>query len=86
MDRRPEAMPRKRDDDTGRYTERYPLDAFREAIEAIGPASTSEIGDHVGCDRRTAYLKMGTLEDEGHVTSRKIGQARLWSVAAETDN
>lgn len=83
MERSAEPMPRKRDEDTGRYTERYPLDAFRDAIDAIGPASTSEVADHVECDRRTAYLKMGTLEDEGYVTSRKIGQARLWSVADE---
>nr|WP_246084444.1 HTH domain-containing protein [Salinadaptatus halalkaliphilus] len=43
-------------------------------------AGTSEIAETVGCTRRTAYTRLQTLESEGQVTSRKVGNSLLWSV------
>jgi hypothetical protein len=34
----------------------------------------------VGCDRRTAYLKLQHLEEEGTIESRKVGNALLWEL------
>jgi CRP-like cAMP-binding protein len=74
------AMPRQRDAETGRYDETYPPETFVEAIDALGPSSTTEIAEHVGCDRRTAYVKLTGLRDDGETSSRKVGQTLLWSL------
>lgn len=74
-------MPKDRDDETGRYTERYPLEEFISALESSdGSASTQEIADNVGCAYRTAFAKLSELEDHGEITSRKVGNAQLWQI------
>jgi GTP-sensing pleiotropic transcriptional regulator CodY len=71
-----------RDESSGRYSESFPSERFVDAIEALGGAAgTQEIADQVGCQYRTAYGKLRDLESDGRVTSRKVGNARLWSVA-----
>lgn len=69
---------RERDEDTGKFTEEYPLEEFLQALEEIGPAGTTDIAEHIGCDRRTAYLKLQSLEEENEIQSRKVGNALLW--------
>ena len=71
-----------RDDETGRYTAEYPSELFVTAIRDLGGnGGTQEIADEVGCLYDTAYKKLRALEDSGEVTSRKVGNARLWMVA-----
>ncbi len=72
---------RKRDEKSGEFTEEYPLSQFIEALEEIGAAGTTEISDYVGCDRRTAYLKLQSLEESDEVISKKVGNALLWELA-----
>ena len=73
-----------RDQDTGRYTVEYSQAEFLRAIRRIGGAgSTQEIADEVGCIYDTAYKKLRQLEDGGKVESKKVANARLWSVANE---
>jgi predicted transcriptional regulator len=72
---------RERDEESGEFVEEYPREDFLRALEELGPAGTTEISSHVGCDRRTAYLKLQALEDEGDATSRKVGNALLWELA-----
>jgi hypothetical protein len=76
-------MPGKdRDDESGEYVTTYPDEAFLQAVDTLGPAvGTQAITDEVGCDRDTAYRRLRALEDEGKLESRKVGMARLWSVA-----
>jgi predicted ArsR family transcriptional regulator len=69
-----------RDEDSGEFTETYPLEDFLHSLEEIGPAGTTDIADRVGCDRRTAYIKLQSLEEEGVVQSQKIGNALLWQL------
>lgn len=70
-----------RDEDSGRYTETYPLDQFVEALRALGGAAgTQDVADEVGCIYDTAYKKLRSLEDDGRVTSQKVANARLWRV------
>lgn len=74
-------MPKKRDEDSGKYTENYPYKRFVSALEILGgEASTQEIADQVGCAYRTAYAKLSELEDEGKISSRKVGNAKLWQL------
>lgn len=71
---------RERDEDSGKFAEEYPLEAFLDALDKLGPAGTTDVSEHVGCDRRTAYLKLQSLEDDGEITSRKVGNALLWEL------
>lgn len=77
-----QAMAPERDDANGQYVAEYDREAFVEAIRELGgAASTTEIADAVGCDRRTSHLRLTELEDEGDVDGRRVGRAYLWSVA-----
>ena len=73
-----------RDDESGRYSETYPLDEFADALRALGgSAGTQDVADEVGCKYRTANAKLHELEEEGVATSQKVGNAYLWTVADE---
>lgn len=69
---------RDRDENSGRFSEEYPREDFIRALERLGASGTTDLADHVGCDRRTAYLKLQVLEEEGDVESKKVGNALLW--------
>ncbi|WP_129116616.1 FaeA/PapI family transcriptional regulator [Halegenticoccus tardaugens] len=68
-----------RDEESGRYLEKYPIEEFVEALESLGGmAGTQEVADEVGSSYQTAYYKLGDLEDEGRVHPRRVGSANLW--------
>jgi len=71
---------RDRDEKSGKFTEEYPSKAFINALDELGPTGTTDISDRIGCDRRTAYLKLKSLEEDGKVESKKIGNALLWEL------
>ena len=72
---------RDRDEETGRFTEEYPPEKLIQAIrDAGGAAGTQEVADAVDCSYETAYKKLRGLENEGDLTHRKVGNARLWEV------
>jgi len=71
---------RDRDENSGRFTEKYPRKRFLRALEDLSAAGTADISNHVGCDRRTAYIKLQALEEEGKVESQKVGNALLWKL------
>lgn len=76
-------MPGKnREEESGKYTTSYPDSDFLDAIrEHGGMAGTSEIAQNVGCTRRTAYTRLQSLEKEGQVSNRKVGNSLLWSIS-----
>ena len=69
---------RDRDERSGKFTEEYPSQEFLDALAELGPSGTTDISDYIGCDRRTAYLKLKSLEEEGKVRSKKVGSSLLW--------
>ena len=71
---------RDRDEKSGKFTEEYPSQDFLDALVELGPSGTTDISTHVGCDRRTAYLKLKSLEEEGEVRSKKVGNSLLWEL------
>lgn len=76
-----EVMPKDRDEETGKYTERYSRENFLSAIESLGgSAGTQELADEVDCAYRTAHAKLTELEEKGILTSRKVGNAKLWKL------
>lgn len=70
-----------RDEESGKFTETYPPEDFLEALKELGAAGTTDIAGFVGCDRRTAYLKLKSLEKEEQVDSEKVGNALLWRLS-----
>jgi len=72
---------RDRDEESGQFTEEYPREDFLDVLKELGPAGTTDISNEVGCDRRTAYLKLQELEGDGLIQSRKVGNALLWELA-----
>ena len=71
---------RKRDEDSGQFSEEYPEKDFLRTLEELSASGTTTIAEHVGCDRRTAYLKLQSLEDKGKIESQKVGNALLWEL------
>jgi predicted transcriptional regulator len=71
---------RERDEESGKFTEEYPLQEFIEALDELGPSGTTDISDYIGCDRRTAYLKLKSLEEAGEVSSTKVGNSLFWKL------
>ncbi len=70
-----------RDDDSGKFTEKWDRGAFVAALrEHGGAAGTAEVAESVGCPHRTALYRLRRLSDEGVVASRKVGGALLWSL------
>lgn len=77
-------MPRKRDEESGKYRTSYRDEDFLEAIQvADTQPSTPEIADTLGCANRTALVRLHELADEGEVERRKVGAVNLWSVTVE---
>jgi uncharacterized membrane protein len=79
-----QSMAPERDETSGQYVAEYDPKAFVKAIRELGgAASTTETAAAVGCDRRTAHLRLTELEEEGAVDGRRVGRAYLWSVAID---
>lgn len=52
---------------------------FVETEKPGTPRTTREIADAVGCSRRTAYNRLQTLVDRGHLETKKVGsRGRVW--------
>ena len=71
---------RDRDEGSGKFTEKYPPEEFLEALAELGPSGTTDISSYVDCDRRTAYLKLKSLEEDGEVRNKKVGNSLLWEL------
>jgi hypothetical protein len=79
-------MPKDRDEETGKYTEQFIPENFLSALESLGgSAGTQEVADKVGCAYRTAHAKLTELEEEGKLTSQKVGNAKLWEIDSSED-
>jgi DNA-binding IclR family transcriptional regulator len=75
-----------RDADSGKYQTGFELSDALDALETLGgAATTSEVGEEMGCARRTAYEKLRTLSDDGRISSRDAGGTRLWLLGEEND-
>jgi predicted transcriptional regulator len=80
-------MPRKRDEESGQYTENYPLELFIDAIRDAedNMAGTSEIAEIVGCSHRLALLRLNTLVEQGRIQRRDIGRSNVWMLTEGND-
>lgn len=67
-----------RDEETGRYTQEFPIERFKEALESRERTTTSMVAEDVGCSYTLAYRRLKELESEGEVDSMKVGDTYLW--------
>lgn len=73
-----------RDEETGKFTQKYDDADFIEVIEQMeGAAGTAEVAEELSCPHSTAYHRLDRLRDEGRISSRQIGNAVLWMVENE---
>lgn len=69
--------------DRGQYTEEIRLQdvlaVFTDRTDSSEPLAASEVAEALGCNRKTAYTKLGELAEEGALASKKFGaRARAW--------
>lgn len=72
-----------RDADTGRFRQEFADEDFLEAVRNADLPTTSDVAESVGCKYRTAYSRLGNLEDKGRITSRQVGNSLVWAAATE---
>lgn len=74
--------------DTGQYTETVTLDDVLGVFETVaGPVVTSgDIAEALDCSPETARRKLRTLEEQGHVASRKTAGRVVWWLIDEQDS
>lgn len=70
-----------RDPDSGKLTKQYSDKDFLGAVDTHEPASTSEVAEEVGCSRRNADTRLRQLQEDGQVTSKMVGNSRIWLLA-----
>lgn len=63
--------------------ERYSPEVYIDAVREHEPAGTTEIADAVGVARQSADYRLRQLEDQGLVTSKKIGNSLAWSLVED---
>lgn len=68
-------------DDRGRFAAKHSDGDVLAAVRAHQPAGTVEVADELGIERPSADYRLRRLQDEGKVTSKKIGGSLAWSVA-----
>jgi hypothetical protein len=72
-------VPTDRDDDSGKFTERYPREAFLNAVSSLDTATTSRVAEKVGCSYDLAYRRLNSLCDEGLIQKKEIGSSFVWT-------
>lgn len=79
---------RKRPDDRGeggRWVDSYSLSDFREWLAENPQSTTRDVEAGVNTGYKTAYRKLHQLKDQGKVTSRRAGNAHLWSLTEKDE-
>ena len=68
-----------RDEESGKFTEKYSREAFLQAVDKLDNATTARVADDVGCSYDLAYRRLKQLEEDGEVSQTKIGSSFIWS-------
>lgn len=78
-------MPHDKHGDDGKFTATYDPGEFVTAVHALEIPTTADVAERVDCPHRTALHHLNKLEDQGRLSSRKVGPAKVWCVADDTD-
>jgi DNA-binding Lrp family transcriptional regulator len=70
---------RKRDEETGQFSQKYERETFLDAITELETPTTAEIADFVGCSYDLAYRRLQKLEEEDTISKIEVGNSFLWN-------
>ncbi len=73
-----EGMVKNRDEKSGRYTQGTTDDEIVDYVRERGGVGTSDVADEFDYERPSAYRRLKSLEEDGRVTAREIGNSLLW--------
>lgn len=79
----PKPVPRKRNDESGRYQEVYSDEEILSLLEGTR-LSTSEVAEQLECHRTTAHDRLTELEAEGKITSNQVGNTLIWEIKPQS--
>ncbi|RJT03905.1 ArsR family transcriptional regulator [Halococcus sp. IIIV-5B] len=65
----------------GKQSHRYSEEDILSAIREADPATTTNVGNELGCSRQAADFRLRRLSEEEIVDSQKIGNSLIWSVS-----
>jgi predicted ArsR family transcriptional regulator len=65
----------------GKFTATFESEDFLKAVGDLDLPTTADVADHVGCAHRTALYHLNQLEENGRLTAREAGRAKLWDLA-----
>lgn len=71
------------DQETGRFKTVYHDEDLIDILDDEGPTGTRDVANTLGSTRVHAYNRLRELEEEGRVSSRKIGGSRVWTLAED---
>ncbi len=72
---------RTRDDELQRFQQEYADTDFLEAVSELDLPTAKDVADELGCAKTTAAGRLNELEEQGEVTAREVGQAKVWRLA-----
>jgi DNA-binding FadR family transcriptional regulator len=72
-------MPRRRDPESGQFSEVYSEQEVVDVLEG-GRLGTSEVAEELGCHRTTAHELLINLEADGVVESKRVGNTLMWTI------
>jgi len=76
-------VPYDKQGEDGKFEPTYDPEEFVRAVEALDLPTTSDVADSVDCPHRTALHHLNQLENANRLTSRKAGNAKLWSLSED---
>jgi len=72
------SMAKDRDEESGQYTETVSDDEILAYLDEEDGAGTTDVADAFDYQQPTAYRRLKRLEEDGLVTSRKVGGSLFW--------
>lgn len=76
-------MTRERDPDKGQFQAEYTDTEFLEAVHELqagdSPPSTSNIANHISCNRETARRRLTELAEQQKLQKLEIGNSFAWT-------
>lgn len=77
-------MPDRDRNESGQFERDLSDEDILSAVGELDTPTTTDIAQEVECDRTTARYRLGLLEDDGQVTSKKVGPALVWEIKEQT--
>ena len=76
-------MVKERDEGSGKFTQSVSDEEIIEFIHDRDGVATADVADQFDYKRPSAYRRLRSLEEDGRVVSREIGNSLLWLVDDE---